>query len=118
VSRPLRIEYAGAHYHIMNRGNRKRIVFNNDLDYKLFLDRLVYFSEIYEIDILSYCLMPSHFHLYLKTNHPNLSRFMQSFMTSFTVIKNRNEDTYGHIFGMFHISPYLLYTFMYIGTIK
>ena len=60
MSRPLRIEYPGACYHIMNRGNQRMDVFSSADDYKLFLDKLVYYAEIYQIEIFSYCLMSNH----------------------------------------------------------
>ena len=99
MARPLRIEYPGAYYHVLNRGNRKQIIFDNLVDYNLFIDRLVHFSEIYNVCILAYCLMPNHFHLYIMTEDANLSRFMQALLTSYTIIKNRNNNTSGHIFG-------------------
>ena len=40
MARPLRIEYAGAYYHVMNRGNRRQVVFAEPQDYELFLERL------------------------------------------------------------------------------
>lgn len=98
MARPLRIEYEGACYHVMNRGNQRRQVFYNDGDYQLFLDRLGEFTEKFFVDTLCYCCMPNHFHLFLRTAQPNLSRFMQSFLTSFTVTINRRRRGAGHIF--------------------
>lgn len=82
--RPLRGEYAGAYYHGMNRGNQPRQVYYGDSDYQLFLDRLGVFAEKFSVRLLSYCCLPNHFHLFLQTIEPVLSRFMQSFLTSFT----------------------------------
>ena len=82
MARPLRVEYKDACYHIINRGNRREVVFNDGSDCELFLEKLVDFSELYEVIIHSYCLMPNHFHLQLQTRHANLSKFMQSFLTS------------------------------------
>ena len=98
MSRPLRIEYDGACYHVINRGNRQETVFHNSEDCKIFLEKLIYFAEVYEVIIYSYCIMPNHFHLFLKTKHANLSKFMQSFLTSFTVTINRKYHKSGHIF--------------------
>jgi REP-associated tyrosine transposase len=98
MARPLRIEYPNACYHVMNRGDNRRIIFEKDDDYRLFLDRLANFSEIYNVQIIAYCLMPNHFHLYIKTPEGNLSRFMQSLSTSFTSIKNQQQKTSGHLF--------------------
>ena len=98
MARPLRVEYAGALYHVMNRGNRRERVFRKVADYELFLDRLERFSAEFNVDVLSYCVMPNHFHLFLRTRQANVSRFMQSLLTSFTVFLNRRDQTSGHIF--------------------
>jgi putative transposase len=98
MARPLRIEYAGAYYHVMNRGNRRQIVFGEPRDYELFLSRLGQFREQFDVSLLCYCCMPNHFHLYVQTRQANLSRFMQSLLTSFTISLNRRHQSNGHIF--------------------
>jgi putative transposase len=98
MARPLRIEYAGAYYHVMNRGNRRQIVFNAARDYELFLERLGQFSTLFDVRVLCYCCLPNHFHLYLRTEQANLSRFMQSLLTSFTISLNRRHRSSGHVF--------------------
>jgi len=98
MARPLRIEYAGACYHVMNRGNRRQTVFAARRDCELFLERLGQFSRGFDVRILCYCCMPNHFHLYLRTEQANLSRFMQSLLTSFTVALNRRQHSSGHVF--------------------
>ena len=98
MARPLRIEYAGAYYHVTNRGNRRQTVFAEPRDYALFLARLGQFSGQFEVGLLCYCCMPNHFHLYLRTEQANLSRFMQSLLTSFTVALNHRHDSSGHVF--------------------
>ena len=98
MTRPLRVEYAGALYHVMNRGNRRELVFRKAEDYELFLARLGRFAEEFGVEVLSYCLMPNHFHVFLRTREANLSRFMQSLLTSFTVAMNRRDGSSGHLF--------------------
>lgn len=98
MARPLRVEYPNACYHIINRGNRRERVFLDDSDLVLFLDRLTEYAELYEVVIHSYCLMPNHFHLQLKTRLANLGKFMQSFITSFTLSMNRKYMKSGHLF--------------------
>jgi hypothetical protein len=66
MARPLRIEYAGAYYHVMNRGNRRQAVFTEPRDYELFLERLGQFSGQFEVRVLCYCCMPNHFHLSIE----------------------------------------------------
>ncbi len=98
MSRPLRVEYNMACYHIINRGNHREVVFKEDSDCVLFLEKLIEFSELYDVAIHSYCLMPNHFHLQIQTHHANLSKFMQSFLTSFTINMNRKYHKSGHLF--------------------
>lgn len=98
MARPLRIEYPGACYHVMNRGNQRMQVFHSRSHYELFLEKLILFSEQFHIKIRCYCLMSNHFHLYLETPEANLSRFMQSLLTSFTISLNRKRGKSGHLF--------------------
>ena len=106
MARPLRVEYPGAHYHVINRGNQRQIVFRSDADHELFLDKLWLFASQFGVNIMSYCLMPNHFHLYLATPSPNLSRFMQALLTSFTITLNRRRRSSGHLFqGRFKAVP-------------
>ena len=98
MARPLRIEYSEACYHVINRGNRRAQVFFSDSDYTLFLAKLAEYAELYEIKIYTYCLMPNHYHLFLKTRHANLGKFMQSLNTSFTLCTNKKYGQSGHLF--------------------
>ncbi|MFA5205471.1 MAG: transposase [Lentisphaeria bacterium] len=66
MARPLRVEFPGALYHVVNRGNRRERVFRSQADYALFLDRLERFAETFDVAVLSYCLMANHFHLSLS----------------------------------------------------
>jgi putative transposase len=98
MARPLRIEYPGACYHVVNRGNRREQVFNGEDDYFLFLEKLAEYADLFDIEIQSYCLMPNHYHLQLKTRQGNLGKFMQSFNTSYTLSMNRKYSQSGHLF--------------------
>ena len=51
MARPLRVEYAGALYHVMNRGNRRERVFRKAADYELLLPRLARFSAEFGVDV-------------------------------------------------------------------
>lgn len=98
MARPLRIEYEGAHYHVMSRGNRRQVVFTKAGDYELFLGRLGRFCRQFDVAPLCYCCMANHFHLYIQTRQANLSRFMHSLLTSFTLASNRRRRSCGHLF--------------------
>ena len=77
MSRPLRIEYAGAWYHVMNRGRRAEAVFSDNDDYRMFIELLKESSETWNIRISAYCLMPNHYHLLVQTPEANISRSMR-----------------------------------------
>ena len=63
MARPLRIEYPGAWYHVMNRGRRGESIFADDNDYETFLNALQESSELFDIRMAAYCLMSNHYHL-------------------------------------------------------
>ena len=60
MSRPLRIEYPGAWYHVMNRGRRSESIFLDKHDYLMFIDLLIETSEIFNLNVAAYCLMTNH----------------------------------------------------------
>ncbi len=98
MARPLRIEFPGACYHVINRGNFRFPVFRDDADRKILLEKFVDFAERHHVRIRAYCIMVNHFHCFLQTEEANLGRFMQSFLTSFSVSYNRHHATSGHVF--------------------
>ena len=72
----LRVEFAGAVYQVMARGNERREIFRDDRDRKQFLETLGETPERFGVRVLAYCLMPNHDHLVLDTPRANLSRAM------------------------------------------
>ena len=98
MARPLRIEYPGAVYHVLSRGVGRRDIFHKHQDYHTFLVKLSENAADFRVKIRSYCLMKNHFHLYVQTKEANLSKFMQSLLTSYAVIKNRRDRRSGHVF--------------------
>ena len=89
MARAWRIEYDGALYHVLSRGNERQDIFRGDEDRTLFLETVGEMSERYEMDIFAYVLMGNHYHLLLKTNRSNLSKGMQWLGGAFQ--KNRFE---------------------------
>ncbi len=77
MARPLRIEYPGAIYHVMSRGNARQRIFHDDGDYQRLLDGLAQTVQRCGWEVLSFVLMPNHLHLFVRTPQPNLSRGMQ-----------------------------------------
>mgnify|MGYP001812383862 CR=1 FL=1 len=98
MARPLRIEYPGAYYHVMSRGNRREDIFLSDKDRKVFLDGLADSCETYSIKLIAYVLLSNHFHLLIQTPQANLSEFMRHFLVTYTVRFNRRNCRAGHVF--------------------
>lgn len=98
MPRPLRIEYPGACYHVICRGNARLPIFQADSDKGLLLDRMVHFAEIFRVEIRAYCVMNNHVHFHLRTQEANLGAFMRSFLTSFTSMYHHRHGTCGHVF--------------------
>ncbi len=98
MARPLRIEYKGAYYHVLSRGNNRARIFKKKEDYQDFLDLLEQLSERFSIAIYAYVLMNNHYHLLLRTHQGNLSKAMQWLGTSYTRRFNVRHKQSGHLF--------------------
>ncbi len=98
MSRPLRIQYPGAWYHIMNRGGQHRNIFSDDNDRMEFLRLLRESIEMWEIEVHAYSLMNTHYHLLIHTPLGNLSRAMRHIDGVYTQRYNIRHDTDGQLF--------------------
>ena len=98
MARPLRIEYPGAHYHVINRGNAGEDIFISDRDKEKFLGYLEKAVERYGITIHAYCLMTNHYHLLIETPLPNLSQAIKWINVSYATYFNRKRNRRGHLF--------------------
>jgi len=98
MARPLRIEFAGALYHVMSRGNERRRIVRDDADRSRRLDWLQRTVETYRWRLHAFCLMDNHEHLYVETPEPNLSAGMQHLNGSYTSYFNRRHRRSGHLF--------------------
>jgi REP element-mobilizing transposase RayT len=98
MARPLRIQYPGAYYHVTCRGNQRGNIFFDPKDHRIFLDKLSVSLEIYNIELLTYVLMPNHFHLLVTTPDANLSEFMRHFNITYTSVFNRRHQRVGHLY--------------------
>ena len=77
MARPLRIQYPGAYYHVMNRGNRGEDIFITDTDRSRFVAALADSCETFSVKLIACVLMANHFHLLVQSAHGNLSEFMR-----------------------------------------
>jgi len=98
MSRPLRIEYEDAWYHVMNRGRRSELIFDGRDDYESFIKLLKEASELWDVRICAYCLMSNHYHLLINTPRGNLSRFMRHINGIYTQRFNRVHNSDGPLF--------------------
>ena len=96
--RPLRIEYAGAVYHVTSRGDRREPIAKDDTDRALFLDVLGQALLRFDAQAWAYCLMGNHYHLVLHTREANLSRLMRQINGVYTQTFNRRHGLTGHLF--------------------
>ncbi len=98
MSRPLRIEYPNAWYHVMNRGRRGENIFHDKQDYQMFVDLLVETTEMWKFHISAYCLMPNHYHILVQTPAANISRGMRHLNGVYTQRFNRRHFCDGALF--------------------
>jgi REP element-mobilizing transposase RayT len=99
MARKPRLEYPGAIYHVMNRGDRRELIFKDDADRKLFLATLGQTCVKTGWRIHAYCLMPNHFHVVLETPQPNLVAGMKWLLGTYTGRFNRRHKLYGPLFS-------------------
>jgi len=98
MARPLRIEYPGAYYHVMNRGQSRRAIFMEDKGRQSFLDLLADIARLWKVEIYAYCLMDNHYHLLLSTPTGGLSRAMRHVDGIYTQKFNRVHHCDGPLF--------------------
>ncbi len=98
MSRPLRIEFPGAVYHVTSRGDRREAIYLDDADRLAQLAIVGQAMVRFDAQVLSYCLMGNHFHLVLHTRQANLSRLMRHLNGVYTQAYNRRHGLVGHLF--------------------
>ncbi len=98
MARPLRIEYPGAVYHVMNRGSARQVVFKDKSDYESFRRTLSETHELWGVEYFAYCLMGNHYHVCLRTPEGNLSRVMRHVDGLYTQRFNRAHRRDGALF--------------------
>jgi REP-associated tyrosine transposase len=98
VSRPLRLEFPGALYHVTSRGHERGPIFRDEADRRHFLNLLASVVADQAWLLHSYCLMGNHYHLLVETARPTLSRGMQSLNGLYSQHFNRRHERAGHVF--------------------
>ena len=103
MARPLRLQIAGAIYHVTARGNRREDIFRSTDDFAFYLALLARVAERFEWDVYAYCLMPNHVHLVLRTRHANIAAGMQRLHGIYAQAFNERHGVTGHLFeGRYH----------------
>ena len=98
LARALRIQYPGAWFHLLSRGNARQQVFLAPRDYARFLDLLGETCTRFEWLCPAHCLMPNHYHLLVRVEHANLSLGMRHLNGVFTQRYNQEHGRVGHLF--------------------
>jgi putative transposase len=98
MPRRLRIEFQGAIYHVMARGNGRQKIVRDDADRRRLVDGLEQSVVRHGWDLLCYVVMGNHLHLMVKTPRPNLGAGMQSFLSGYAIWAGRRWRRLGHLF--------------------
>lgn len=98
MSRPLRLEFEGALYHVTSRGDRREPIFDDDADRRAWLDVFERSLERFEATAFAYCLMDNHYHFVVQTHQPNLSRLLRQINGVYTQYYNHRHAKVGHLF--------------------
>ncbi len=99
MPRKLRVEYSGAVYHVMSRGDRREDIFLDDVDRQDFLKTLAEACQKTGWQVHAYCLMRNHYHLVRETPNGNLVAGMAWLQSTYTIRLNHRHKLFGHVFS-------------------
>ena len=103
MTRPLRLEFPGALYHVTSRGDRQQAIYRDDSDRAIWLATLGHVCGRFNFVVHSYCQMTNHYHLLVQTVEGNLSQGMRQLNGLYTQRFNRRHELVGHLFqGRYH----------------
>lgn len=98
MSRPLRIEFPGAMYHVTSRGDRSEPIVDDDSGQAALLGVLKEGMQCFDAQVLAFCLSGNHYHFVLHTCRANSSRLMRHLNGVVTQACNRRHPKVGHLF--------------------
>ncbi len=98
MARRPRIEFEGAFYHVLTRGNQRQKIFKTNDDFNKYLEILSDYKNRYNYHLFSYVLMSNHVHLLIQTLKTPLSKILQGVNQRYTTYFNRKYKTVGHLF--------------------
>lgn len=93
-----RVQFSGALYHVIGRGNQQQDIFLNDEDYSRYVGYLSDYHQRFHFILYAYVLMPNHIHLMLETGEVPLSKIMQCLQLRYEQYFNRKYRKNGHLF--------------------
>lgn len=120
MTRPLRIQYAGALYHVTSRGDRQAAIYRDDTDRRVWLSVLDLVCKRYNFVVLGFCQMTNHYHLVVETIEGNLAQGMRVLNGTYSQYFNRRHQVVGHLFQgrckaiLVQRDPYLLELTRYV----
>jgi putative transposase len=98
MARKPRIQFEGAFYHVITRGNQRQKIFKDEEDYRQYLEIVSRYKDLYKFRLYAYVLMNNHVHLLIETGETPLSKILQGINQSYTCRFNRKYKTVGHLF--------------------
>lgn len=99
MPRPLRVQFPGAIYHLMSRGDHREAIFGNDTDRQAFLETLGEACVKKGWQVHAFCLMGNHFHLVAETPQANLGAGLKWLLGTYTGRFNRRHKLFGRLFS-------------------
>ena len=99
MPRQLRLQYPGAMYHLMSRGDRRARILLDDVDRQDFIKTLAEACQKTGWQVHAYCLMSNHYHLVIETPEPNLVAGMAWLQSTYTIRLNHRHKLFGHVFS-------------------
>ena len=98
MTRPLRLEFPGALYHVTSRGNRRGEIFRDDSDRHTWLSILATVCEQFNFVVHAYCQMTNHYHIVVETVDGDLARGLRQLNGTYSQSFNRRHGLVGHVF--------------------
>src|SRR3954469_14963737 len=99
MPRKIRVQYPGAIYHVMSRGDRREDIFYHDIDRQDFLKTLAEACQKTGFQVQAGCLMRNHFHAVMETPNANLVAGMRWLLSSYNLRLNHRRKFCGHVFS-------------------
>lgn len=98
IARKKREWYPGAILHVMARGIRRKAIFREEDDFKIFLKIVEEVQSLLPFEIYAYCLMTNHFHMLIKTEDKEIWHIMKRILSGYARTFNQKYNYTGHLF--------------------